>query len=264
LTRSVAVKVRELLAGAQRYRDTRRWEEALKILREAQQLDTASVEIPGLIAETERQQNDEIQEILRELRVRAAQAFDAGDLKVGLQLWREVLTLNVGDATATRHIDEILERQRIERLRMEVKQALDQGDYSRASRLMAELQGSPIKERPWRKRSWWPWMVGLVAVAVGALFLWIWIALPSPNLSKGDAVLPSQITLGPAKQSPPGTPIDLEAHFKQADQDHEQGMYDAAIAEYDAILKSEPGNARAIRGRARALKAKEAEGNVQK
>ena len=51
---------------------------------------------------------------------------------------------------------------------------------------------------------------------------------------------------------------------KKATQYHEQGMYDAAIAEYDSVLKVDPGNARAKVGRARAVMAKEAEANFQK
>jgi serine/threonine protein kinase len=277
LKRSVAVKVRELIAAAQRYRDAGSWEEALQVLREAQQIDATSAEIPRLIAEIGKQRQDaELRQRLNELRVRAAAT---GDLDNALQIWREVLRVDPRDAAAKAAVAKILEQQRVTRLKIEIKQALDQDDHPRASSLMAELHGrkpapapSPntIAERSPRKRSLWPWLAALAAVAlVAALLLWIWNAQqPSPDSSKRDAGAPPPVVSKPAEQSPPQTPsrppVDLDAHFKKAAQLHEQGMYDAAIAEYDAILKEDPGNARATAGRARSVKAKEAEANVQK
>jgi tetratricopeptide (TPR) repeat protein len=270
LKRSVAVKVRELLAAAQRYRDAGRWEEALKILREAQQLDAASAEIPRLIAETGKQQQEaELQRRLKELRARAEQAAASGDLDGALQIWREVLRLNPRDAIAKAAVVNILEQQRVAPLKIEIKQALDQNDYPRASRVMADLQGprpapSPstptLKERPPRKRSLWPWLAALMTVALAAaFFLGIWVAQKPVS----DAPKPHPIVL-PQPTPPVEPPVDLEAHFKKATQYHKQGMYDAAIAEYDAILKADPGNARATVGRKQELDSKKAEADVQK
>jgi serine/threonine protein kinase len=277
LKRSVAVKVREMIAGAQRYRDAGSWEEALQVLREARKIDAVSVEISRLISEIEKQRRDaELQQRLDDLRTRAAAADDVDS---ALQFWREVSRLNPSDAVAKAAVARILEQQRVARLKIEIKQALDQDDHTRASSLMDELHGpkpapSPrlhtIAERPRRKRSLWPWLAALAAVAlVAALLLWIWNSQqPAPDSSKHDAGSPPPVVSKPAEQSPPQTssrpPVDLNAHFKKAAQLHELANYPAEIAEYDAILEADPGNARATAGRARAIKSKEAEANVQK
>jgi hypothetical protein len=92
-----------------------------------------------------------------------------------------------------------------------------------------------------------------------------------PSLRRGgcghkpvsDVPKPHPIVL-PQPTPPIEPPVDLEAHFKKAAYYHEQVMYDAAIAEYDAILKVDPGNTRAKAGRKQEVDAKKAEADVQK
>ena len=202
-----------------------------------------------------------------------ARAFAARDLDGALQLWNEVLVLNPADTVAKGNVDTIREHQRVEGLKIQIKQALDQSEYARASSLIADLQRPTqaslpcpptVLERPARKRFLPPWLAILAIAALSAaFFLGLWVSRRSaPDVSKSDAV--STKPVEPAPTEPVNPPVDLESHFTKAAQFHEQGMYDAAIAEYDAILKADPGNERGKAGRAKSVKAKETEANAQK
>jgi serine/threonine protein kinase len=95
--------------------------------------------------------------------------------------------------------------------------------------------------------------------------------VPPGVVEKEPAVVSKPAAPNPPKSRESGTarnsaalPVDLNAHLQKGGQLLSNGMYDAAIAEYDAVLKARPGDKTALLGRASALKAKETEANVLK
>jgi serine/threonine protein kinase len=196
LKRSEGVKVRELLARAQSHRAGGRWKEALQILREGQQFDAASAEIPRLIVEIERQMQDfELQPDLKELRSRDA--------------------LNRGDTTARHQIGEILGHRSGEGPKREMSDAIGQGDFRQASRrTVAPSPRQTIEEHPSRTQPLWKLLAKLATAAVGAIILMIWITHTSSHITVGRDEVRYQGTATQQEAEALGAALKTSGYFQ--------------------------------------------------